>query len=260
MTPSRELKLGGFRLNDVNQAEAIAALTRLPEESVDLIVTDPPYNLAKPGRSTRVQGRVVSTMKAWGSWDRHHPFDYDLLILRLISESWRTLKPGGALYLFTATQHAGYFARKAEERGFEYRTQLALVKKNPLPSCSKRAWRSGHEVCLYLTKGKPKTFNFLSQKELVNVYAHWSLNKETRHPTEKPLEMIERIVRVSSNPEEIVIDPFVGSGTTAVAAKKWSRRFLGFDLSEEYLAMARDRVARTAAIEPIDHRSECSKK
>ncbi len=230
--------------DSVRCCDAIDGLKSLGDSSVDLIVTDPPYNLAAPGRSTKLRGKVVPTMKAWGAWDHRHPFDHDLLILQVLRESWRVLKPGGALYMFSSTQNAGYFVRKAEERGFVFRSQLALIKKNPLPSWSKSSWRSAHEVCFYVTKGRPTTFNFLSQSELVNVYSHWSRKKETRHPTEKPLELIERIVRVSSSTGDLVVDPFLGSGTTAVAAKKLGRRFVGFDLSEEYLAMARDRLSR----------------
>lgn len=229
---------------EVRRCDAIEGLKSLRGQSVDLVVTDPPYGLAAPGRSTKLRGKVVPTMKAWGAWDHRSQFSQDLLILQTLDEAWRVLKPGGALYMFSSTQNAGYFVRKAEQRGFQFRSQIALVKKNPLPSWSKRSWRSGHEVCFYVTKGRPKTFNFLSQRELVNVYSHWSRQKETRHPTEKPLELIERLVRVSSNPGELVVDPFLGSGTTAVAARKLDRRFVGFDLSEEYLEMARDRLAR----------------
>lgn len=228
--------------NRIHRIDALEGLKRLPEASVDLIVTDPPYNIAAKNRSTMQRGKIVSTMQAWGAWDHYHPFDYDILIMTVISECYRVLKPGGALYMFTAREQNGFFIRKAAERGFTYRNQLAMVKKNPLPSFAKSNWRSAFEACMYLTKGKPGTFNFVSQKECKNVFAYANSRHVTRHPTEKPLELIKLIVRVSSNQDELVVDPFMGSGTTAVACKELGRNFLGFELEPTYIKMANERL------------------
>lgn len=231
--------------NRLHRVDALRGLSRLDADSVDLIVTDPPYNVARPDRNTIRGGKVVSTMKVWGAWDRFDPFDYDLFILQVISQCHRVLKSGGALYMFTAREDNGHFIRQAKARGFVYRNQLATVKKSPQPSLSKANWRSGFELCMYLTKGKPQTFNFVSQAECVNVFAHGTRPRYSAHPTEKPLEFIRRMVRVSSNPGDLVLDPFVGSGTTAVAAKELGRRFLGFDTHAGYLREARRRLAST---------------
>ena len=229
-------------INRIHRIDAIEGLKKLPDASVDLVITDPPYNIARKDRQTMKSGRIVSTMDLWGSWDSFHPFDYDLLILQVLSQCYRVLKPGGALYMFTAREQSGYFVRRAVERGFTYRNQLAIVKKCPQPSLSKANWRSAFELCLYVTKGKPKLFNFVSQQECVNLYAYSTRFKCTDHPTEKPLEFIERLVAVSSNPGDLVLDPFMGSGTTAVAAKALGRDYLGFDLSAEYIKMANTRL------------------
>ncbi len=152
-----------LKFNKIHQMDAIEGLKQLSEDSVDLVITDPPYNIASPARSTMKGGKPVSTMKLWGHWDCLHPFDYDILIMAVISECYRILKPGGALYMFTAREQNGYFIRQALARGFTCRNQLVMVKKNPLPSFAKSNWRSAFEVCMYLTKGKPGTFNFISQ-------------------------------------------------------------------------------------------------
>ncbi len=228
--------------NRIYQMDALAGLRKLESNSVDLFVTDPPYNIASKNRSTMKNGKIISTMKAWGAWDSFHPFDYDLLILSVISECYRILKPGGALYMFTAREQNGYFIRKAIERGFVYRNQLVMAKKNPLPSFSKANWRSAFEACMYLTKGKPSTFNFVSQAECKNVFWFSNTRHITKHPTEKPLALIELLVAVSSNEGDLVVDPFMGSGTTAVAAKALGRKFIGFDLEKEYIEMARERL------------------
>ncbi len=230
--------------NRVYCMDAFEGLKKLADNSVDLVVTDPPYNIASPGRTTMRGGKPVSTMKAWGAWDCFHPFDYDVFIMRVLSECFRVLKPGGALYLFSAREDSGFFARKAVERGFTYRNQIILVKKNPMPSLHKRNWRNGFEICLYVTKGAPSRFNFLSQRECVNVFAYTNHQLCTAHPTEKPLPAVELLVQVSSNPGDLVLDPFLGSGTTPVACKRLGRRFIGFERSPDYIAMTRKRLQR----------------
>ena len=228
--------------NKIHRIDAIEGLKRIPDASVDLVVTDPPYNIAAADRITMKGGTPISTMKAWGAWDSFHPFDYDVLIMQVISECYRVLKPGGAFYMFTAREQNGFFVRKAVERGFTYRNQLAIVKKNPLPSLSKTNWRSAFELCMYLTKGKPRVFNFLSQAECKNAFPYPNSRRLTKHPTEKPLTFIRLLIRASSDEGELVLDPFMGSGTTAVAAKELDRNYLGFELDADYIKMAKARL------------------
>lgn len=226
----------------IYRIDALDGLRRLEDGSVDLVLTDPPYNVASEHATTVRKGKIVSTMEAWGAWDCLHPFDYDVLIDSVISQSFRVLKPGGALVMFTAREDNGHFVRRAVTRGFTYRNQLVLAKRNPLPSFAKANWRSGYEIALYVTKGKPMAWNFPGQPESVNVIPYSNTKRQSAHPTEKPLDIISRIVLACSNEGDLVVDPFMGSGTTAVAAKKCGRRFLGFDTSAEYVAMARHRL------------------
>ncbi|MEX2217670.1 MAG: site-specific DNA-methyltransferase [Phycisphaerales bacterium] len=144
----------------------------------------------------------------------------------------------------------GFFVRHAVARGFIFRNGLLILKRTPLPSFSKKNWRSAFENCMYLVKeGATPVFNFLSQKEMQNVYPHRSSEKLTDHPTEKPLGMIRRIIEVSSNPGDLVLDPFMGSGTTALACVQAGRRFVGFDKEPAYIQMAEARL-KGAAKEP----------
>lgn len=242
-----------MQTNRIYRIDAIEGLKKLADDSVDLIVTDPPYNIASKNKSTIQQGRLMTTAEAWGEWDTFHPFDYELFIMQVLSQSYRVLKPGGALYMFTARETNGLFIRKAVQRGFTYQNQLVMAKTTQLPSWSKRQWRSAFELCFYVSKGKPKTFNFLSQPELVNLYQYSIRHKQTKHPTEKPLAFIKKLILINSNEGELVLDPFMGSGTTAVAAKESSRQFIGFEINPEYIKMARDRLrsrARKRARDP----------
>jgi site-specific DNA-methyltransferase (adenine-specific) len=234
--------------NKVHLMDCLKGLRQLEDNSVDLIITDPPYNIAHSRKLTKVGNNIVSTKNAWGQWDTYHPFDYDLLIMTVLSESFRVLKEGGAFYMFTANEDLGYFIRKATQRGFTLRNTLSLVKVNPLPSFGKKNWRHGFELCMYLTKGKPKTFNFVSQQECINYYNHTLGRKHTKHPTEKPLPFLLRLVEVNSNEGDLVLDPFMGSGTTAVAAKKLGRKYIGFETNPEYIQMIHGRLECTERI------------
>jgi len=242
MTPGASSRRKALAINHIHRIDAIEGLKRLEDNSVDLVVTDPPYNIASTGRITMKCGIPMSTMQAWGAWDHLHPFEYDLLIGSVINQCFRVLKPGGALYMFTSREDNGYFIRQAVARGFTYRNQLAMVKKNPLPSLSKSNWRSAFEVCFYVTKGKPTGFNFVSQAECKNVYQYANAQLTTAHPTEKPLPFIKLIVEANSKEGDLVLDPFMGSGTTAVAAKQLVRQFIGFELRPDYIAMANQRL------------------
>ena len=245
--------------NRIHHMDAIEGLRRIDANTVDLVITDPPYNIASKNTTTMQGSKPVSTYQAWGQWDVFHPFDYKLLINQVISEAYRVLRPGGSFYMFTAQEDNGYFIHQAVKRGFVLRRVLAIVRQNPLPSMSKRNWRSGFELCMYLVKpdrectcsqrgcsrkhrGSLRTFNFLSQQECINVFYYPIGIKKTRHPTEKPQAFIERLVKVSSNPGDLVVDPFVGGGTTAAACQKLGRRYVCFDANADYVEMAQNRV------------------
>ncbi len=232
--------------NQIHHIDAFKAFENIENESIDLIVTDPPYGIAHPSRLTVRKGKVRSTAEVFGSWDTFQtPLDYDVFIGRLLIECHRVLKPGGALYLFLAREQGGHFVREAVRKGFRYRNTLALCKSNPLPSFAKTNWRSAFDLCLYLVKGpKAGTFNFgPSQAERVNVYTY-PINGRGRygHPTEKPVAFLKRLVEASSEPGDLVLDPFTGSGTTAAACKLTGRDYLGFEINKDYVKMARQRL------------------
>lgn len=233
-------------INTVHRMDAIEGLRKIKDDSVDLMITDPPYNIASSARRTISRGKIVRTSELYGKWDTYHPFDYELLIMQVITNAYRILKPGGSLYIFAAVQQQGLINDNAGSRGFTYRNHVAIIKKNPLPQFNKNNWRNAIELCSYFTKGKMRTFNFLSQQECINIFPYAIAHKQTTHPTEKPLALIERLVRVGSNKGDLVVDPFMGSGTTAVACAKLGRQFIGFERESDYISMARKRLREVA--------------
>lgn len=218
------------------------AIKELQDESIDLVVTDPPYNIGDTNKRTKVGNKIVPNMEAWGEWDNYDKKEYDEFIFKLIAEMYRVLKKGGSFYMFSAREDNGFFIREAVRVGFTYRNQLAIIKTNPLPHFVKNNYRSAFELCFYVTKGKPKTFNFLSQQDCINIYPYIIGKKYTKHPTEKPLVFIEKIVKISSNENDTVLDPFIGSGTTAVACKNLNRKCIGVEINKKYCDMSIKRL------------------
>lgn len=232
-------------LNKITCGDCLEHLKNIPDNSVDLIVTDPPYNIGDSSKRTKVGNKIVSNADAWGEWDTYDKKEFDVFFINYIKECYRILKDGGSIYCFSAREDNGFFTRKAVDIGFTYLNTMAIIKDNPLPHFTKTNWRSSFELAFYCCKGKkPKTFNFLSQQEMINKYHYLIGKKDTNHPTEKPLKYFELLIKVNSNKNDIIFDGFMGSGTTAVAAKKQGRQFIGFELSQEYVDIANKRLRR----------------
>jgi len=241
--------LKDLSLNKIYNMDCFEGIKNIPDNSVDLIVTDPPYNIGDDVKSTKQGNNIISTKLAWGEWDCFEKEEYDLFFINYLKECYRILKDGGTIYCFSARKDNGFFIREAVKIGFKYLNSLVIIKDNPLPHFNKTNWRSSFELCFYACKGdKPKTFNFLSQNQMINKYNYLIGKKYTNHPTEKPLEFIKLLIKVNSNENDVVFDGFMGSGTTAVASKQLNRNFIGFEISKEYLKMSNNRLNQNTLI------------
>ena len=227
----------------------ITEMKKLPDESVDLTVTDPPYNISNYGNSLTKKGSKIVTADfgEWDKWDSQEEY-FDWCI-RMVKELDRVTKPKGSAYIFWDNHYQGHITYLIEKNtGFQQKCPIILRKVNPIPHVRKTNFRSSFEMLTLYVKDedkKPKTFNFLSQKEMCNVMDYAIGKKATTHPTEKPLPMISRFVRISSNKNDLVLDPFLGSGTTACACKELGRQFIGIEISPEYFKMAEQRILNT---------------
>lgn len=225
--------------------DALEVLPLLPSESIDLLITDPPYGVSKEGaRITRnrehyIWKRESDILLDFGEWDRQWQSDEEYFSW---TEEWfkevvRALKPKSWLFVFFDKQKIGIFDLfLAPKYGVKAKTIFVWIKSNPVPSFRKVNFVSSTEFIWVGSKGESKIKNFKSQKEMVNyfIYPNGSAYKETSHPTEKPLALIKHFIEVSSNEGEIVLDPFVGSGTTAIACEMLRRRWIGIEKSEKY--------------------------
>ena len=233
--------------------DAAATLAALPEESVDLIFADPPYGLSNGGFTCHA-GRRVSVNK--GRWDKSRGVEADFAF----HEEWmracrRVLKPNGTLWV-SGTYHSIYACGFALQRGgWHILNEISWLKPNGPPHLACRMFAASHETLIWARKSKTAkhVFHYDDMRAVADkrdflkkpdrqMRSVWAFNtpppeekKHGKHPTQKPLALLERIVLACSNPGDIVLDPFCGSATTGVAALEHGRKFVGVDSEKEYL-------------------------
>lgn len=218
-------------------------LKSLPPAKADLVLTDPPYCISrKTGFSSLGEKSVerFAVSMDFGEWD-HTEIDLALLA----SRAYRILRKGGTAIVFYDLWKLTKIADALTEAGFNQLRLIEWVKTNPVPLNSKRNYLSNcREMAVLGVKGSKPTFN--SQYDN-GQYRYPIPNNECRHhPTQKPLQLFVDLVNKHSNPGDLVVDPFVGSGTTALAAVREGRKFAGCDIDSGYVKIARKR-ARDAA-------------
>jgi site-specific DNA-methyltransferase (adenine-specific) len=237
--------------------DSLEWLNSLPENSVDCIWTDPPYLLSNDG-ITCVAGKMVKVNK--GEWDRSRGVELD----HAFNRSWlkacrRVLKPAGTIWV-SGTLHVYLSVGMAmQQEGYRILNDIVWEKPAPPPNLGCRCFTHSTETLLWATKAKKGgkeryTFNYEDMKaenggkQMKNVWKMMPPNSEEKrlgkHPTQKPVALVARCLRASTNPGELVVDPFTGSGTTGVAALQFGRNFLGCEREEKYVRLALKRLSR----------------
>jgi len=239
-------------------ADSLDLLKGLPENSIDMIFADPPYHLSNGGFTVHA-GKMVSVNK--GEWDVSNglkkDFEFDLA---WIKECKRILKQKGTIWI-SGTYHSVYtcgFALKVA--GYKILNDIAWYKPSAPPNLSCRYFTASHETLLWAIKDKEAkhTFNYEEMrkgdwigdflknpgKQMRSVWAisapqSWE-KKFGKHPTQKPLDLLKRIISASSPDDSVILDPFTGSSTTGLAALivGGKRKFIGFDIEKEYLDLS----------------------
>jgi len=250
------------------QANCLDLLSELPENSVDMVFADPPYNLSNGGITVHA-GRMVSVNK--GDWDKSKGFkdDYDFHY-KWLEACRRVLKPNGTLWV-SGTYHSIYQCGYAlQSLGYHILNDIAWFKPNASPNLSCRYFTASHETLIWARKDKKirHIFNYEVMKNWKSTYKQevkapksrekffieplnksgkqmrsvWAIGtpkpiekKFGKHPTQKPEDLLKRIVLASTNKGDLILDPFAGSSTTGVAAYLLGRRFIGVDTESKYL-------------------------
>jgi len=221
-------------------------LKQIDDNSVDLVLTDPPYNIdfSKYDKLTAEKGRKYHNTEnlKWNTYDLKEASKV------LFKEFDRVLKTTGSVLIFGSREWAYYYFEPAIQNHFDLKCQIIWIKENPIPQLRHKNYRSAHENIVWFARydkdKTPFTFNFINQKEMRNVFTTPILQglERTEHPTQKPLVLIEKLIRIHSNEEDLVLDCFMGSGTTAIACKKQNRNFIGCENNEGYLSIANRRI------------------
>jgi site-specific DNA-methyltransferase (adenine-specific) len=241
--------------------DCLEILKYIPENTIDMIFADPPYLLSNDGFTCQ-SGKMASVNK--GKWDRSSGFERDVLFHNeWISRCRRILKPEGTIWI-SGTYHSiyqcGYLLQK---NNFHFLNDISWFKPNAAPNLSCRFFTASHETLIWARKDKKAkhTFNYEEtknglfpedklKKENTQMRSVWSIptpkteeKVNGKHPTQKPLDLLKRIIIASTNEDDIVLDPFCGSGTTGVACKNTGNRsFIGIEIEKEYCDLARKRL------------------
>lgn len=213
-------------------------LTNQPPNSADLILTDPPYCISKPTGFSHVGPNGIDRFAVsmdFGEWDKSE-IDLD----QFCKLCYGALRKGGTLICFYDLWKLSHLKDAMVNVGFVQLRFIEWIKTNPVPLNSKRNYlTNAREIAVCATKGSKPTFNGEYDK---GIYQYPIENGKRYHPTQKSLTLISALVLKHSDTNDLILDPFLGSGTTAIAALHTNRRFIGCDINPQYTAMAKDRI------------------
>ena len=251
-------------LDQVLVGDSIAMLRRLPPASVHAIFADPPYNLQLKGELRRPDESIVDGVD--DAWDRFPDLAaYDAFTRAWLTECRRVLRKDGTIWVMGAYHNVFRLGVALQDLGFWILNDVIWRKANPMPNFRGRRFTNAHETLIWAAHGQDSKyrFNYAAMKALnddVQMRSDWFIplctggerlrdeKGDKLHPTQKPEALLHRVILSCTQPGEVVLDPFLGSGTTAAVAKRLGRRFIGIEREERYAKGAR---ARLAAVEPM---------
>lgn len=227
--------------------DCIRSMKRLANGSIDLILADPPYNLGNfmKGRDTNLK-KMRDNFFGDAGWDDLSFEDWEKSMDNFFEESVRVLKKGGAMIVFMAIIKVESIIKIAERHGLYYKTTGIWHKLNPMPRNMNLHFVNSTEAWIYFTY-KKRTGTFNNDGKVLHDFIETGVaangeRKFGKHPTQKPVQLMEFFVKVLTNEGETVLDPFMGSGSVGVAAKKNNRNFIGVEINENYFQIATRRI------------------
>ncbi|MDP3339406.1 site-specific DNA-methyltransferase [Frigidibacter sp.] len=247
-------------LNQILAGDCIEVMRSLPEASVDLIFADPPYNLQLRGDLHRPDNSKVDAVD--DAWDQFASFEaYDRFTRDWLAAAQRLLKPNGAIWVIGSYHNIFRVGSAMQNAGFWILNDVVWRKSNPMPNFRGKRLTNAHETLIWASKSEAGkyTFNYEAMKALnegVQMRSDWVIPLCTgherlkdaagdkAHPTQKPEALLHRVLVATTNPGDVVLDPFFGTGTTGAVAKMLGRDFIGIEREENYRAVAQDRIDR----------------
>ena len=256
-------------LNIVINQDCIEGMKTLEDNTVDLIIADPPYNLSKGGEwkwdnSVKLAGMGGNWNKVMESWDNMSLSEYFSFTITWLTEAQRILKPTGSMWIFGTYHNIGIINVVCQLLNVEIINEIIWYKRNAFPNLAGRRLTASHETILWCNKGGKKreyyfdyeyskngNFDYDSLKQPgKQMRTVWDIsnNKEKReleygkHPTQKPLRVLKRMIQLSSREGDIMLTPFSGAGSECLAAKELGRSYVGYEVDPQYVDIAHKRL------------------
>ena len=240
-----------MEVNKIIHGDCLKVLKTFQDESIDLVFADPPYNLQLNKELYRPDSSRVSAVN--DDWDKFTSFEkYDEFTEKWLFHCKRVLKPNGALWVIGSYHNIFRVGKIIQDLGFWILNDIIWRKTNPMPNFKGTRFTNAHETLIWASKSKKSkfTFNYDSMKSLnedVQMRSDWLIpicsgnerlkdNGTKLHSTQKPESLLSRIILSSSNQGDLILDPFLGSGTTACVAKKYNRRWIGIEREKKYIS------------------------
>jgi modification methylase len=251
-------------INRVLTGDCVAELRKLPEGSVDLVFADPPYNLQLERDLVRPNNTLVDGVD--DAWDKFISFEsYDRFLHVWLTECRRVLKPDGAIWVIGSYHNIFRLGVALQDLGFWIQNDVIWRKANPMPNFRGKRFTNAHETLIWAARDQKSkvTFNYEAMKasnDDVQMRSDWLLpiccgperlkdeDGRKAHPTQKPEALLRRVILASTNPGDIVLDPFFGTGTTGAVARRLRRRWIGIERDSNYVRAAQERINR---IQPL---------
>lgn len=256
----------------ISNSDCIEGMKAMPSNCVDIIIADPPYNLSKSGdwkwdNSVSFSGMGGSWNITNENWDNMSLDDYFNFSIAWLTEAKRILKPSGSMWIFGTYHNIGIINIVCQMLGIEIINEVIWYKRNAFPNLSGRRLTASHETILWTHSGGKKRNYYFDYEYSKNgeftgdglkspgkqMRTVWDLSnnkkpdelKYGKHPTQKPIKVLSRIIKLSSRPGDIMLTPFAGAGSECVAAKMTGRHYIGFETEEEYCKISEERLAHT---------------
>src|SRR5215208_753067 len=245
--------------------DCVAEMAKLPADCVDLVFADPPYNLQLQSDLKRPDDSRVDAVD--DHWDKFSSFAaYDDFTRAWLLACRRLLKPAGTLWVIGSYHNIFRVGAMLQDLGFWILNDVVWRKTNPMPNFRGRRFTNAHETMIWASReagAKSYTFNYEALKagnEDIQVRSDWTLplctgeerlkgrDGKKLHPTQKPEALLARVILSSSRADDLVLDPFCGTGTTGAVAKRLGRRFIGFERERDYAKAAEERMAKVVPL------------
>lgn len=253
-----------LELNKIHLGDSVVLLKGVPDNSVDLVFADPPYNLQLNRELFRPDQSKVEAVD--DGWDKFASFEkYDEFTNAWLRECYRVLKPSGSFWVIGTYHNIFRVGTLMQDIGFWLLNDIIWIKTNPMPNFMGTRFNNAHETLIWATRSRESKykFHYHSMKVMnddLQMRSDWLIpvchggerlrdHGHRAHPTQKPEELLKRIILATSDPGDLVLDPFAGTGTAAAVAKILDRNFIAIEKDEAYVRMATERLEN---VKPLD--------